>query len=74
MPELSIVILNYNTRDKLADCLKSLESLRHEADFEVIVVDNASSDGSAAMVKSFSSVWLIEVGHNSWFSGGIILA
>jgi GT2 family glycosyltransferase len=70
MPELSIIILNYNTRDKLADCLKSLEALRHEADFEIIVVDNASSDGSAAMVKSFSAVRLIENKENYWFSGG----
>jgi GT2 family glycosyltransferase len=70
MPELSIVIVNYNTRDKLRDCLQSLDALRHEVDFEIIVVDNASSDKSAVMIREFSSVRLIEAGRNSWFSGG----
>lgn len=49
-PELSVVIVNWNTRDILRGCLASVA--RHLADvpLEVIVVDNASSDGSAEMV------------------------
>lgn len=47
-PDLNIIILNYNTKDFLLDCLQSIE----EADLsgiktEIIVVDNASTDGSA---------------------------
>jgi GT2 family glycosyltransferase len=51
MAELSIVILNYNTKAVLENCLKSLEKVKKEADFEVIVVDNASVDGSPEMVR-----------------------
>ncbi len=50
MPDLSIVIVNYNTCDLLRDCLHSLYQSQGEITFEVIVVDNASTDGSAAMV------------------------
>lgn len=50
-PKLSIVILNYNTCDLLFDCLSSLKKVKNEADFEVIVVDNASSDKSVSIVQ-----------------------
>lgn len=49
--DLGVVILNYNTRDVLRDCLRSLGETRG-LDVEIVVVDNASSDGSAAMVRS----------------------
>lgn len=51
MKKLSIVILSYNTRDVLRGCLASLYKVKEEADFEVIVVDNASGDGSSEMVR-----------------------
>lgn len=47
---LSVVIVNWNTRDVLYKCLMSLEG--EEVD-EIIVVDNASSDGSTEMVKHY---------------------
>ena len=50
-PKLSIVILSYNTRDLLRNCLKSLAKVAKEVDFETIVVDNASNDGSADVVR-----------------------
>lgn len=49
--ELGIVILNYNTRDLLRDCLRSLGETRN-AEVDVIVVDNASRDDSVAMVRA----------------------
>ena len=67
--ELSIVIVNYNTRDFLEACLTSLQSctLTHE----IIVVDNASHDGSVKMVRdSFPHVRLLAQDHNTWFCGG----
>jgi GT2 family glycosyltransferase len=72
MPELSIVIVNYNTRDELARCLRSIQAHSEGINVETIVVDNASRDGSAAMVQAeFGDVvTLIEPGHNTWFSGG----
>ncbi len=49
--ELSLVVVNWNTRDLLRKCLASIEKFPPSCPFEVIVVDNASSDGSAAMVE-----------------------
>ncbi len=68
-PKLSIIIVNWNTRDLLADCLKSVYETVHDVAFEVFVVDNASSDGSAAMVRErFPSVHLIENDENVGFA------
>jgi GT2 family glycosyltransferase len=50
--DLSVVIVNWNTRALLAECLASLDAhVPAELDTQVIVVDNASSDGSAALVR-----------------------
>lgn len=69
--KLSTVIVNYNTRDKLARALESLITAGGVPSHEIIVVDNASTDDSAALVQErFPSVRLIEPGANRWFSGG----
>lgn len=69
--KLSTVIVNYNTRDKLARALESLITAGGVPSHEIIVVDNASTDGSAALVQErFPRVRLIEPGANRWFSGG----
>ena len=49
-PLISVVIVNWNRRDLLRACLDSLAAQTF-TDFEIIVVDNGSDDGSAAMVK-----------------------
>ncbi|NLN75562.1 MAG: glycosyltransferase [Armatimonadetes bacterium] len=46
---VSIIIVNWNTRDLLINCLKSIE--KNASGCEVIVVDNASSDDSADAVR-----------------------
>jgi GT2 family glycosyltransferase len=78
-PDVSIIIVNWNTRDVLRDCLKSIYQQTNKCDFEIIVVDNASSDGSAQMVKSeFENVFLIENMQNRGYAGaanqGILIA
>lgn len=50
--DLSIIIVNYNTSALLSDCLRSIEEQTRDLEFEVIVVDNASSDDSREMVQS----------------------
>ena len=56
MTAIAVVIVNYNTRDHLRTCLASVMA---ERPGQVIVVDNASSDGSVAMVRAeFPSVVL----------------
>lgn len=69
-PELSVVIVNYNAREFLRACLQSLEK-SEEAAIEVIVVDNASHDGSAEMIReAFPAVRLLAQAQNTWFCGG----
>jgi GT2 family glycosyltransferase len=48
---LSIIIANYNGRDRLADCVASLHQYPPNAPFEILVVDDASSDGSYEMMR-----------------------
>lgn len=61
--DLSIVIVGTNEKDYIEACLDSLFALRHPLDVETIVVDNASTDGTAAMLDSrFPQVDVI---HNS---------
>lgn len=69
MTDVSIIIVNWNTRDILRDCLVSVYSQTKDMTYEVILVDNASSDGSAQMVKAeFPQVILIENTENSGFA------
>jgi len=70
----SIIIVNYNAREKLLRCLKSV--LRSApSDCEVIVVDNASSDGMADLIEAdFSEVTLIRSKINLGFGAGNNLA
>ena len=70
MPDLSVVIVNYNTRDLLRNCLRSLRASQGPT-LEIIVVDNASSDGSAEMVRAdFAEVQLLPQSLNTWFCAG----
>ncbi len=69
-PELSVIILNYNTKELLEDCLNSIKRIIKEVKMEIIVSDNSSTDGSPDMVrKKFPWVKLIE-GPNEGFSRG----
>jgi len=67
--ELSIVIVSWNVKEDLARCLGSIEQYPCSRRFEVIVVDNASEDGSAEMVRrDFGQVKLIQNGENRGFA------
>jgi N-acetylglucosaminyl-diphospho-decaprenol L-rhamnosyltransferase len=69
MLDIGIVIVNWNTRDLLRDCLKSLAASDPSVQRRVIVVDNASTDNSAAMVRAeFPGVEVIENPTNGGFS------
>jgi N-acetylglucosaminyl-diphospho-decaprenol L-rhamnosyltransferase len=66
--DLGIVVVNYNTRERLHDCLKSLEASRGVT-LMTYVVDNGSTDGSVAMVRAeFPHARLIESQVNGGFS------
>ena len=69
--DVSVIIVNWNTRDILRDCLRSVYAETAGIDFEVVVVDNASADGSAAMVRAeFPRAILIENRENRGFAAG----
>ena len=50
--DLTIAIISYNTRDLLLACLKSIQDTTKDVGYELIVVDNASSDGSVLAVRA----------------------
>ena len=59
--QVSIVIVNYNTCDLLRNCLRSVYAQTKDIDFEVVVSDNGSVDGSVEMVRQeFPQVVLVE--------------
>lgn len=69
MTGLSIVVVNWNTRDLLAACLASIQSHPPACAFEVWVVDNSSADGSAAMIRErYGDVRVIENQENVGFA------
>ena len=55
MPDLSVIIVSYNTRDLLARCLSEVRAAAQDIPHEIIVVDNASSDGSRAYLERQAS-------------------
>jgi GT2 family glycosyltransferase len=69
-PFISVVVVNYNGRPYLEGCLTALAAQTHSA-FEVIVVDNASSDDSAAWVAAhFPGVHVLRAPRNLGFAAG----
>lgn len=76
MPRVSIIIVNYNGKGFITDCLKTLERQSFK-DFEAVVVDNGSSDNSLHEIQRFlekssisSLVKLIPLNENLGFAGG----
>lgn len=68
--KVSIIVVNWNGKQFLKDCLLSLKRIDY-SNYEVVVVDNASTDGSQTYVKRFYSwVRLIEAKENLGYVGG----
>lgn len=71
MIKLSIIIVNYNERERLKHLLGVLAVEFQETSHEVIVVDNASDDGSASMIREqWPTVILLEPGQNLMYGKG----
>ena len=71
-PLVSFIVLNFNGKNVITGCI---ESLIHQdfptKRYEIIVVDNASSDGSAALIESqFHSVKVVRSSYNQGYAGG----
>lgn len=70
MTDLTISIVNYNTRNLLEQCLESIYENTEKISFEIIVFDNNSDDGSVELLKErFPQVKLIENDENIGLSG-----
>jgi GT2 family glycosyltransferase len=67
-PDVSVIIVNWNTRELVRNCIQSVID-QTSASLEIILIDNASGDGSADMVRqSFPNVVLIANADNRGFS------
>jgi GT2 family glycosyltransferase len=68
--QVSIIVVNYNGGEQVLDCLHSLEAVSSEG-YEIIVVDNASCDGSPSFIKHiFPNVRLLHSVTNLGYGGG----
>lgn len=68
-PSIAIIIVSYNVRAELAACLRSLANAPDAGSTTIVVVDNASSDGTAQMVREeFPTVEVVEPGENLGFA------
>ncbi|WP_154769853.1 glycosyltransferase family 2 protein [Nakamurella alba] len=74
MPTVSVLLVNYNTRDRTAECLRSLQEQRIPG-LDVVVVDNGSADGSAAaLAAAFPEVTVVPSPENLGFGRAVNLA
>jgi GT2 family glycosyltransferase len=76
MPQASLIIINYNGREYIIDCLRALEGQLFK-DFEIILIDNGSSDGSLDKIRNYLEesplapvVKFIALDKNLGFAGG----
>lgn len=68
---VSIVLVNYNGAEVVLNCLRSLLQFLHTIPYEIIVVDNASTDGSATLISdNFPTVQLLKQIENRGFGAG----
>ena len=65
--DVSIIIVNYNTKDLLCQCVDSIYDKTYNVEFEIIVVDNDSSDGSKELFIKDKRIRFIEAGGNLGF-------
>ena len=69
-PKVFVITLNWNGKKLLDDCISSLLDMEYP-NFEVIMVDNGSTDGSVEFVRhKYPQVYIIETGSNLGYSGG----
>ena len=72
---LSVVVVSYNTKELTLECLRSIFDQTPDVTFEIIVVDNASADGSADAIRAkFPSVELLALHQNIGFGPACNLA
>jgi GT2 family glycosyltransferase len=72
MSQVDIILVSYNTAEYTVRAIESVFEQTKETDVNLIVVDNASTDNSEALIKaSFPQVTFIQTGKNLGFAGGV---
>ena len=67
--KLSIIVVSWNVQEDLVRCLRSIEENHPRSEFEIVVVDNASMDGTVGMIKKdFPEVVMVVNGENRGFA------
>lgn len=69
MPSVCIILLNYNGIEDTIACIESLKEITYTR-YEIVIVDNASTDGSEGILKQRYSFPVIQTGKNLGFAGG----
>lgn len=69
--DLSIIIISYNTKDLLLDCIKSVIKTTKNISYEIIVVDNGSSDGTQEIIKKKYSHKFVSGTNNTSINGEV---
>lgn len=71
MPKVSIIIINYNTFDLTAACIRSVITYTHACTYEIILVDNCSTERDPSeFLKEFPSISLVRADKNGGFAYG----
>ncbi|OGE34506.1 hypothetical protein A3H85_00850 [Candidatus Daviesbacteria bacterium RIFCSPLOWO2_02_FULL_40_8] len=71
MPKLAIIILSFNTKEITLNCISSIISNPPKKSYEIVVVDNASTDQTVSEIKQrFKTVKILENKENLGFSAG----
>lgn len=73
--DVAVLIVTYNSEEQIGECLRSVIEQRKSVSQEIIVVDNASTDGTVDLIRrEFPEVTLITPGQNLGFAKGVNLA
>jgi GT2 family glycosyltransferase len=70
-PTISVIIVTHNSAAQIGACLRALQQQRYAAEYEIVVVDNASRDESRAIVAGFPAARLVPESENWGFAGGV---
>ena len=71
-PDVSIILVSYNTKEHTIKAIQSVIDETHHTNYEIIVVDNQSSDGSLEEIQNvFSDISTYDSGANLGFAGGV---
>src|SRR5260370_35580384 len=66
--DISIIVVNWNSADYTKQCVSSIRAFTHDSEYEILVVDNASSDDSGEVLQFLPDIRLIRSPENLGFA------